>query len=388
MDTRTEPEIADTGSRMRLAVGLMSGTSMDGIDAALLTGDGKRIDALGPSLTLPYRPRLRRRLAGLVAAGERADPAAVAAVEAELTDGHGEAVERLLTEAGVDRAAVAVVGFPGHTLYHRPDPARRPGVGKTRQIGDATRLARLTRLPVVGDFRSADVAAGGEGAPLAPVFHAALAETVAERPLAVLNIGGVANITVIDGDSGGGTAALSAFDTGPGNGPLDDWVAETTDETCDRDGRLSAAGTADAARVAAALADHYYTRRPPKSLDRQDFTAAAAAGLAPADGARTLVEIVAASVAAAMPHLVRRPSRWLVTGGGRLNPTILAALTVRLGAPVEPIEAIGWSGDAVEAQAFAHMALRHLAGLPISFPGTTGVPAPLPGGRLNAPPDP
>jgi anhydro-N-acetylmuramic acid kinase len=236
-------------------------------------------------------------------------------------------------------------------------------------------------VPVAWDFRSADVAAGGEGAPFAPVFHAALAEGL-EKPLAVLNIGGVANVTWIGADG-----VLLACDTGPGNGPLDDWVFQTTGAAFDRDGALAAAGRVDATVLARLLAHPYFARPMPKSLDRLDFSQALAgsglSALSAADGAATLAAFTAEAVARA--PLPGRPTRVLVCGGGRKNPAIMAALRVRLAVPVEQVESVGWDGDALEAQCFGLLAVRVMRGLPLSFPGTTGVPQPMVGGRLQVP---
>jgi anhydro-N-acetylmuramic acid kinase len=225
------------------------------------------------------------------------------------------------------------------------------------------------------------VAAGGEGAPLAPAYHAALAAGL-ERPLVVLNLGGVGNLTFVGADS-----SLLAFDTGPGNGPLDDWAARHTADVCDRDGALSGAGTPDADVLAALMSHPYFVRPPPKSLDRLDFARALARSgierLAPAVGAATLVAFIAEAVARA--PLPKTPPRWLVTGGGRHNRTIMAALRTRLRVPIDPVEAVGWNGDALEAQCFGFLAVRVARGLPLSFPGTTGVPQPLTGGRIAKP---
>jgi anhydro-N-acetylmuramic acid kinase len=349
------------------AIGLMSGTSLDGVDAAWIETDGERVFATGPALTLPYDDLLRsdlRRLLDL-APSIGAEDGFVLDVTARLTRRHVEAVAAL--GRGAD-----IIGFHGQTILHAP-AARR-----TWQIGDAAALAAATGTRVAYDFRSADVAAGGEGAPLVPVYHAALAAGL-ERPLAVLNLGGVGNVTWIGRDG-----ALLAFDTGPGNGPLDDWVAGRTNLALDKDGQVSAQGRVDGAVLARLLAHPYFSRLPPKSLDRLDFARALAASgigaLSVADGAATLVAFTAAS--AAIARLPEAPARWLVTGGGRLNPTIMAALRARLHVPVDPVEAVGWDGDALEAQCFGLLAVRVLRGLPISFPGTTGAPRPLPGGRL------
>ncbi|MBI4184684.1 MAG: anhydro-N-acetylmuramic acid kinase [Proteobacteria bacterium] len=354
------------------ALGLMSGTSLDGIDAALLVSDGERVVEFGPVLTSPYQPGFRERLRALLGRGR---DEGVAAVEEELTRLHAWAVATLLARAGLGPAEVDVIGLHGHTILH--EPAR----GRTIQIGDGALLARLARIDVVADFRSADVAAGGEGAPLAPVFHAALAEAL-ERPLAVLNLGGVANLTWIGADG-----RLVAFDTGPGNALIDDWVRVRTGRAMDADGRLALAGRVEGSLLARLLADPYFGRRPPKSLDRDHFAAAvceamSGAGLSAADGAALLAAFTAEAVARGLAFLPSPPRRWLVAGGGRRNAALLAGLREALAAPVAPVEAVGWDGDALEAQCFAHLAVRALRGLPLSFPETTGAPRPMCGGRL------
>ncbi len=360
------------GSRDHLAVGLMSGTSMDGIDAALLHTDGETLAVPLAARTFPYATAFRNRLEGIVRGGWR-DERVRAAVERELTDLHAEAVRKLLDAVGDPTLRPTVVGFHGHTILHRPQE------GRTRQLGDGERLAASLGCPVVWDFRSADLAAGGQGAPLAPVYHACVARKE-DKPLAILNVGGIANLTWIGGDGG-----LLAFDTGPGNALLDDWVRRHTGRPFDEDGRLAARGEVDEARVAAALAHPFFDRPPPKSLDRLDFSTAIASGLTPADGAATLTALTAAAVARAGRWLPAPPGRWLVTGGGRRNPVLMAMLERRLGRPVEPIERIGADGDALEAQCFAYLAVRVLRGLPTSFPGTTGAHHPVGGGRLARP---
>ena len=348
----------------------MSGTSLDGVDAAWIETDGQRVLATGPSLTLPYDARLRADLRLILDRAPElaeADPFLADAV-ARLTQVHVQAVRALGQPADI-------IGFHGQTILHQPHK------GRTWQVGDAALLARQTGIAVAYDFRGADVAAGGEGAPLVPVFHAALARDLA-RPLAILNIGGVANVTFIGADGG-----LVAFDTGPGNGPLDDWAMRHTGERFDRDGTLAGAGTVDAAVLGRLLAHPYFRRPAPKSLDRLDFAQALAGSgveaCSPADGAATLAAFTAQAVAtAALPE---PPRSWLVCGGGRHNPAIMAALRAALPAPVLPVEAVGWDGDTLEAQCFSFLAARTLAGLPISFPGTTGVPEPMPGGKLVQP---
>jgi len=350
-----------------LAIGLMSGTSLDGIDAALLVTDGRWALALGAALTVPYAPELRARLRASL--GGRGD---VLAVARDVTRAHGEAVAALLAKAGLAADAIGVIGFHGQTIAHRP------GERLTWQLGDGALLAELTGIDVVCDFRSRDVAAGGEGAPLVPLYHAALAAGLAprDRPLAIVNLGGVANLTWAGADG-----ALRAFDTGPGCALLDDWAASHGAGPYDADGALAAQGRVDQARLAALLENPYFDRAPPKSLDRDAF-AGAADGLDAADGAATLAAFTAAALGRARAHLPATPRRWLITGGGRRNPALMAALGRALDQPVAPVEAVGWDGDALEAQAFAYLAVRARAGLALTRPETTGAPRPLTGGAL------
>jgi anhydro-N-acetylmuramic acid kinase len=354
---------------MFTALGLMSGTSMDGIDAALLRTDGRERVEAGAFLTVPYASSFRERLrACLGGAPDR--PGAVSAVERELTDLHAAAVEALLRGAGLAAGGVDLLGFHGHTILHAPAERR------TWQIGDAARLAAATGIDTVADFRGADVAAGGQGAPLVPLYHAALAAGL-ERPLAVLNLGGVGNLTWL-----GAGGEVTAFDTGPGNALIDDFVLRRAGEPCDLDGRLAAAGRVRP-EVLAVLAGHpWFDLPPPKSLDRDAWDAKPVEALGVEDGAATLTAFTAEAVARAAAHLPEPPRRWLVTGGGRRNPAMMAMLAERLAVPVEPVEAVGWQGDALEAQAFAYLAVRGALGLPLSLPATTGVPRPMTGGRL------
>ncbi len=351
--------------RLCRAIGLMSGTSLDGIDVAFIESDGESAVIAGPWLTLPYARDLREALRGTLGG-----KGPVAEIERALTEAHAEAVRRLIERHGL--AGIELIGFHGHTILH--DPAQR----RTWQIGDGAMLANLTGIDVVCDFRSADVAAGGEGAPLVPIYHAALSAKL-ERPLAVVNIGGVANVTWI----GESENDLLAFDTGPGNALIDDWVRATTGADADYDGALAAVGKVDEAQVQRFLQHPFFARRPPKSLDRDEFAAFQIGDLSTADGAATLTAITAAAIARGFAHFPAPPRRVLVTGGGRHNPVLMQMLAARLDRPVAPVEAVGWEGDAIEAQAFAYLALRARAGLPLSFPGTTGVPQPLTGGVLH-----
>lgn len=350
----------------RWSLGLMSGTSLDGIDAALIQTDGLRQITVGPELTVPYDSGFRARLQAILGGTGPVDD-----VARELTLHHSEAVRGLLSKAGITAAEVAVVGFHGHTILHEP------AAGRTWQIGDAALLSKELGIDVVADFRSRDVAEGGQGAPFAPLYHAALAATL-EKPLAVLNVGGVANVTWI----GDGEDQILAFDTGPGNALINDWVEAHNGQPMDRDGLLAAAGCVNHALLEVLLGHPYFALLPPKSLDRDDFDTSPLRALSLEDGAATLTAFTAAAIARGLEHLPASPRRWLVTGGGRHNPVMMSALAKSLAAPVEPVEAVGWHGDALEAQAFAYLAVRSLQGLPLSLPTTTGVRQAVTGGTL------
>ncbi|KPH87873.1 anhydro-N-acetylmuramic acid kinase [Komagataeibacter intermedius AF2] len=350
-------------------IGLMSGTSLDGVDAAVIRTDGERIEGFGPDLHLPYPAALRQHARKILdeATTLPPDSPALKAVEHEITRYHVNAARQL--QALVPD--VDLIGFHGQTILHAP--ARH----HTWQIGDAQYLSRATGLAVIHDFRSADVAAGGEGAPLVPWFHAALLNG-ASGPAAVLNIGGVANITLVDTDG-----TIHACDTGPGNALLDDWALRHTGTACDVDGKLAAMGTVNQTLLEDLLADPYFARPAPKSLDRQTFAAALdrVSDCTPADGAATLAAFSVEAIR--RTPLPARPAHWYVCGGGRHNPVLMRAMRTVLGAPVEPVERLGWNGDALEAQCFGFLAARSVRGLPISAPTITGGPDNLSGGRLT-----
>jgi anhydro-N-acetylmuramic acid kinase len=375
--------LPSSGASSVLAIGLMSGTSQDGVDVALLDTDGDTVARFGATAYRTYskaeRTLLRRATAAAENLTERgARPELVAQAEALVNDAHAEAVQSFLTTNDLQPDDVAAVGFHGQTLLHRPEH------GLTIQIGDGNSLARMLGIPVVYDFRAADVAAGGQGAPLAPIFHRALVrQSGRAEPIAVLNLGGVANVTFIDGD------VLIACDTGPGNALLDDFLRLQTGSLLDTDGRRAAAGRVDEAIIARLLSHPFFALPPPKSLDRNDFRGWAGDvldGIGVENGAATLTALTAAAVARIVTHLPRPPKTWIVAGGGARNPTLMRMLAERLApARLESAHAVGWSVDSLEAQAFAYLAVRSLRGLPISFPGTTGAPGPLTGGVLARP---
>lgn len=366
---------------VRRAIGLMSGTSLDGVDVALIETDGERIVSFGPAKTFPYAEPDREILRqAFVEARALTDRAARTGVLAEadvlVTLRHAEAIEAFLSAEGIKAGDVDVVGFHGQTVFH--DPAR----ALTVQIGDGQALANRLGIAVAWDFRAADMAAGGQGAPLAPVFHRALAETAGvARPVLFLNLGGVANVTYV-----GGGDELIAFDTGPGNGLLDDWTRARTGKPFDQDGALAASGVPSEAILAALLAHPYFSLQPPKSLDRDAFSMRLLAGLSDADGAATLLHFSARAVVLALKHLPAKPHACYASGGGRHNGELMRMLGKALqGIDLMPLEALGFDGDATEAQAFAYLAVRTLDSKPLSYPLTTGAPRPLAGGRVSRP---
>jgi anhydro-N-acetylmuramic acid kinase len=362
-------------------IGLMSGTSLDGVDGAILDTDGEAIAAPGPAITLPYHAWTRAMLhAALEAAAhtppEGPVPADIAKAERLLTDAHAAAVSALLEKSGLKPSDIALLGFHGQTVLHRPSDRR------TWQIGDGAALARATGIAVVNEFRNADVAAGGQGAPFVPLYHLVLTREM-EQPIAVVNIGGVANLTYV-----GARGELIAFDTGPGNAALDDWAFAHTGVPVDRDGKLAAKGRVNETVLAFMLNHPVFLQPPPKSLDRFDFPMAAVDGLSGPDGAATLTAFTAAAIARATEHLPQPPKRWIICGGGRRNPMLMAELRGRLTGEVISAEDAGWRGDFLEAEAFGYLAVRSVRGLPLSLPSTTGVPHPMPGGRLHKPQGP
>ena len=366
---------------MLTAIGLMSGTSLDGVDVALIETDGRRVKAFGPTGYRPYtqneRGLLRQALTEAVNLPQRdARPGILREAEHAVTVAHAGAVAAFTAQNRLSREDVDIVGFHGQTVLHRPAQKM------TVQIGDATALARAIHIPVMHDFRAADVAAGGQGAPFVPVYHRALAQSLErEGPMVVVNIGGVSNITYIDGAD-----TLIACDTGPGNALLDDYMYRTMGQPLDCEGRMAAQGVPDEAWVARALDHPFFAVPPPKSLDRNDFASLALREMRPADGAATLTAFTAAAIARIVPLLPKVPLNWIVVGGGARNLTMVRVLRERLApATVEAGDALGWSTDAIEAQAFGFLAARGLKGLPLSYPATTGVPMPMTGGVIARP---
>ncbi len=371
------------------ALGLMSGTSLDGVDAALLRTNGEEIEAFGPGAEFPYGAAEMGAAREVHADWRRFRPAEGAAAallaqaEAEVVEAHAAATARLLARTDAD---AEIVGFHGQTVAHAP------AEGWTWQLGDGARLARALNRTVAWDFRSADMRAGGEGAPLAPFYHFALARRLAARfdgPICFLNLGGVGNVTWADPQAEAPEApgALVAFDTGPANAPIDDWMRARAGEPCDRDGAAAAAGRVHEDRLVRNSVSDWLARRPPKSLDRNDFAQVLSGmdGLSLEDGAATLTALSARCAAAAQVHMPRPAAAWILCGGGRRNPTLAGMIAERVEAPVLSAEEAGLDGGLMEAQAFAYLAVRALRGLPLSAPGTTRCAAPTPGGRISRP---
>ncbi len=366
---------------MLTTLGLMSGTSLDGVDVAMIETDGRRVKAFGPSGYRPYTERERSLLRqALTEAGHLpqrdARPGVLREAEHAVTIAHAEAVAAFIAQHRFNFEDIDIVGFHGQTVLHRPE--RR----LTVQIGDGPALAKAIHIPVMHDFRAADVAAGGQGAPFVPVYHRALAQSLErEGPIVVVNIGGVANITYIDGND-----TLIACDTGPGNALLDDFMFREMHQPFDTEGRFAAQGKVDEAWIEQALRLPFFSLPPPKSLDRNDFAALKLAGMAPADAAATLTALTTAAIGRIVQLLPKPPRSWIVAGGGARNLTMLRMLRERLApATVEAAETLGWASDSIEAQAFGFLAARGLKGLPLSYPATTGVPMPMTGGIIARP---
>jgi anhydro-N-acetylmuramic acid kinase len=365
-------------------LGFMSGTSLDAVDMAVLETDGETLLGFGPAGERPLSERTRR---SVLQATEQAlrwprgapEPEAFEEARRAVAEEHLAAAREFLEGHGLSPADLDLVGFHGQTVLHeRPAEGR---LGRTVQLGDAGLLAKGLGRPVAYDFRTADVAAGGEGAPLAPIYHRARAlASGLEPPSAVLNLGGVANVTFFGSDG-----SLTAFDTGPANGLIDLWVQSRTGRRFDEDGALAAAGSVCQAALERLLGHSYFSAPPPKSLDRYDISLAPLEGLSLEDGAATLTAFTARSVALGLDQAADPPSVLVVSGGGRRNPVLMRALGEATHVTLAQAEDLGWRGDAIEAEAFAFLAARTFLGLPISFPGTTGAPQPLPGGRLVVP---
>jgi anhydro-N-acetylmuramic acid kinase len=360
------------------AIGLMTGTALDGfVDVALLKTDGEKVHEFGEYALFPYADADRLILQDAVTAArawafEGAEPAIFAQATEVITRIYASAIKQLLAQANISADQVAFVGGHGLTVLHRPD------IGRTLQLLDGHALAKMVDIDVVYDFRSADMAAGGQGAPLAPIYHAAiLAKAKSDPPSAILNLGGVANVTYW-----GGGSDIAAFDTGPANGPVNEWIEAHGQGSYDKDGAIASRGRVHEGRLLEIL-DHPWFDLPfPKSLDRYDFDAGLVRGMSLEDGAATLTALVGATLNLALQQLPTRPSKLIVAGGGRKNPVMMADIARRCGVELVDADTVGLRGDAVEAECFALLVVRTAKGLPLSFPATTGVSLPTKGGVM------
>ncbi|MCI5049617.1 MAG: anhydro-N-acetylmuramic acid kinase [Rickettsiales bacterium] len=349
------------------AMGLMSGTSLDGVDAALIRTDGEKVYELGPSLVLPYSDDFQDILGRTVR-----HSADMAKVSLDLTVIHAEAVMKLIQDSGIKAKEIKIVGFHGQTVEHRPNH------GITWQIGNPALLASMTGIDVVADFRSMDVAQGGQGAPLVPLYHSALFKKQ-PKPLAVVNIGGISNVTWLDKD--GVKNWIQAFDTGPGNAMINDLMMQRKGLAFDKDGELGLKGEPDQTALDGYFYDTFFDMPPPKTLDRFDFGIEAVLHLDVEDAVATLVHFTVGAIAKAQDFFYRTPQKWLVCGGGRHNKAIMKLMQEKLG-DVQPVEALNIDGDAIEAQAIGYLAVRSIKGLPLTLPQTTGARQPVSGGAF------
>ncbi len=359
------------------AIGAMTGTSMDGVDLAYLETDGRKTLKFGPSASYPFageeRALLRKAMEAARFLGRRDErPGPLAEAEAMITRRHVEVIRDFIKRHGIGSSAVDLIGFHGQTVLHRPEH------GLTVQIGDGARLAREVGIDVAYDLRAADMAAGGQGAPLVPAYHRALAEASGvATPVMFVNIGGVANMTYVEAEND-----PIACDCGPGNALIDDLMLSRTGRAMDEDGACALQGAVNDQALAALTGHTFFSQRPPKSLDRNAFSSSPVASLSLPDAAATLVAFTAHGILAHLAFLPKQPLLIVVCGGGARNPALMRALAQRAPCPVRRAEDFGWDSQAIEAQAFAFLGVRSVKGLPLTFPTTTGVAEPMPGGAL------
>ncbi len=351
-------------------IGLMTGTVMDGnVDIALLKTDGETIEEFGPYTLASYPPETNQLIAEAMAAAQdwnfaEQEPEIFARAEKALSEGQAHAISQFIAKNSISTQSISLIGFHGQTVLHRaPKDGQK---GATRQLGDGQIIADMLGIPVIYDFRTQDIEAGGQGAPLAAIYHQALLRSagLSEDPTdtAILNLGGVANISWWDGHN-----TLIAFDTGPANAPINDWISAHNQGDMDRDGLIAARGQVDEARLQNLLKHPYLTEPFPKSLDRNSFTKEMATGLSLQNGAATLTAFSASAVGKALDMLPKHPARLVACGGGRKNPQLLKEIEARANVKILPAEELGWRGDAVEAECFAFLAARCNRNLPISF---------------------
>ena len=354
------------------AIGCMSGTAMDGIDIALIETDGyeyiRPIGFISESHDSAFREKLRSCL------NKTSRDSLTETIEKEFTLRHIPLIKKLMCNLNVSSQDIDIIGFHGQTIHHNPNEKI------TIQLGDGQLLSQEIGVPVSYDFRQADIQSGGQGAPLLPIYHKALSVNAGiDLPTAIVNIGGVGNITWIDYDG------MIAFDTGPGNAMIDDWVKSQTDNLYDEGGKYAANGTIDKDIVKQFTSSDYFLKKYPKSLDRNDFHESSVDGMTLENGAATLTEMTIQSIALAISQCPTPPKSIYISGGGRHNSTIISRLSDAIGITVKPSDTLGWNGDSLEAEGFAYMAVRRVLNEPISFPTTTGCPSPMVGGIIAKP---
>lgn len=365
-----------------LAIGLMSGTSLDGVDAAIIKTDGHQVTRFGKACHIPYTVEQREQLQEAFARAKRENNPNVRSNSILIAEGvinrlHLDAINEIISINQLQKNDIEVIGFHGQTLLHKPEK------GWSWQIGDGSELVENTGIKVVNDFRRFDVENGGQGAPLVPIFHRALLPNdETDFPVALLNIGGVANLTWFNGRD---PNDMVAFDTGPGNALLDDWIRKHSDLPYDKDGEISSKGNVQEILVNDLMNHDYFKEMPPKSLDRDAFDVSSLSMLSVEDGAATLIAFTVNAIKMAEVMCPDFVKKWYVCGGGAHNPTMMQMLSDELYGDVESISSIGFDGDYVEAEAFAYLAVRKLYNLPITFPGTTGINEPSTGGKVHMP---
>lgn len=355
-------------------IGLMSGTSLDGIDAAILKTDGyNHLEPLG-FLTLPYDDVLRNEIRLCLGKKDKT-PETTRKIENKITLKHVDIVQALIEKENLKAQDIDLIGFHGQTIYHNPS------LQKSVQLGNGSLLAEKTNIPVIYDFRRADMESGGEGAPFLPLYHRArISSCAVEKPCLILNIGGVSNITWI-----GENEDILAFDTGPGNALMDDLIYQRTGQRYDESGILASKGSVNGHVLNILTDTAYFEKNPPKSLDRDEWDLNLFQNLNTEDALATLANLTVFCISKGLEHLPIKPENCFVTGGGRYNDFLMKELSQKLDIPVSPVEFLGWNGDLLEAEGFAYLAVRSLLGEPLSLPKTTGVPYPQTGGILVRP---
>lgn len=371
---------------IKTAIGLMSGTSLDGCDAALIRSDGEKFVELGPAICVPYSPATRTMVtrATKAALEGRKTASDIEDAQVQVTMAQIAVVQELLSSNNLTTQNIDIIGFHGQTILHRP-PLNNKAVGASWQLGDGRLMADRLGIPVINDFRAADMALGGQGAPLVPAYHSALvaATQMAGHPVVVVNIGGVANVTYVPGNDP--REKLIAFDCGPGNGLIDQWVEKHTGKPMDEGGMIASSGQVNESALRLMCLNPFIKQKPPKSLDRYDFKTGPIEELSLEDATATLTAFTAECIARSLQHMPSAPSCWVICGGGRHNPVLMEQLKRRIEQQVLSAEEVGWRGDYIEAECFGYLAIRSLKGLPNSYPDTTGVLRPTVGGVLHRP---